>query len=57
VEPSALDQQSDEPEHVGVLQNQAPVEPARFIVLAVSVVIALLAAPHLITHDKHGHAA
>ena len=35
--------------------QQVPVEPARIIVLAVGVIVAALTAPHLITHNKHGH--
>src|ERR1017187_8404481 len=35
--------------------QQVPVEPTGVVVLAVGVVVAELATPHLIAHDKHGH--
>ena len=53
---TAGDQQFDEPVHVGVLGEQRPVEPTGLVVLAVGVVVAVLRAPHFVTHDDHGHA-
>ena len=46
----------DETKNIGVLFQEAPVEPADFVVLAVGVVIALLGAPHLVAHQQHRHA-
>src|SRR5690242_17532047 len=40
-----------------MLGHQMPVEPTRLVILAVGVVVATLAASHLIAHNKHGHAA
>src|SRR5574340_1228564 len=50
-----LDQQLHEPEDVGVLGQQLPVEPTRIIVLAVGVIVAALSSPHLVTHNEHGN--
>src|SRR5271166_2572637 len=52
---TALDQQLHEPEDVGVFGQQIPVEPTRITVLAVSIIVAALATPHLIAHNKHRH--
>src|SRR3974377_193764 len=49
-----LNQQLQEPEDICMFREQAPVEPTRLVVLAVSVIVSGLAAPHLIAHDKHG---
>src|SRR5262249_13868361 len=35
--------------------RQVPIEPTRIVVLAVGVVVASLAAPHLVAHNKHGY--
>src|SRR5664279_1890197 len=50
-----VDQQLHEPENVGVLGQQVPVEPTRIIVLTVGVIVAALTTPHLIAHNKHRH--
>src|ERR1035438_8924698 len=52
---AALDQQLHEPEDIRMFAQQVPVEPTRVVVLAVGVVVAALATPHLIAHDEHGH--
>src|SRR5271157_4993169 len=52
---TALDQQLREPENVGVLGQQIPVEPTRIIVLTVGVIVAALTTSHLVAHYKHGH--
>src|SRR4029077_2500656 len=33
-----------------------PVDPRQLVVLAVSIVVALLRPPELVTHEEHGHA-
>src|SRR5581483_12372845 len=48
-----LDEQSHKPQEVGVLRNQVPVKPARLVVLTVGIIVAALAAHHLIAHNKH----
>jgi hypothetical protein len=48
------DEELYETVNTGMFRHQSPVEPADFIVLAVSVVIALLRVPHFITHQNHG---
>ena len=54
-QPSSV-QQRQEPVHVRVLRDERPVEPARFVVLAVGIVVAPLGAAHLVAHEDHGHA-
>src|SRR3954452_5730217 len=49
-------EQGHEPMHIRMLLDQRPVEPADFVVLAVSVVVAGLSAAHLVAHQDHGHA-
>src|ERR1019366_7119842 len=44
-----------EPEDIRMFAQQVPVEPTRLVVLAVGVVVAALATPHLIAHYKHGN--
>ena len=39
---------------VGVLLKQRPIQPIGFVVVAVSVVVAVLRAPDLISHQNHG---
>ena len=41
---------------VGVPLEQAPVEPADLVVLAVGVVVAVLRAAHLVAHEQHRRA-
>ena len=53
-QPSGVEQ-GHEPVDIGVLRHQGPVEPARLVVLAVSVVVAMLGAPHFVAHENHGH--
>ena len=50
------DQASGEFEKGAVFLKQGPVEPAYFIVLAVSVVVASLCAPHFVAGKNHRHA-
>src|SRR5262245_34648292 len=50
------DELSYEPEHVAVLLEQRPVEPADLVVLAVRIVVATLRAANLITHQQHWRA-
>src|ERR1035438_3965396 len=52
-----LDQQPHKPEDIRMLAQQVPIEPTQVVVLAVGVVVAALATPHLVAHDKHGHTA
>ena len=40
--------------HIRVLYEQRPIEPIRFVVLTVSVVVAVLRAPDFIAHQEHG---
>src|SRR4029077_19065507 len=42
--------------HIRVLQEQAPIEPMRFVVLTVSVVVPVLGSANFITHQEHGKA-
>ena len=51
-----LDQSSDEAVDIGMLLEQAPIEPTDFIVLAIRVVVSQLGAAHFIPHQQHGHA-
>src|SRR5215813_11917329 len=37
-----------------VLLDQCPIEPGDFVVLAEGVIIAVLAAPNLVSHQQHG---
>jgi hypothetical protein len=53
---TSLDEELHEPENVGVFGHHRPVEPTRTIILAIGIVVSLLSTPHLIAHDKHGHA-
>src|SRR5512133_2508819 len=53
---ASRDQQLYESKNIGMLGEQVPVEPTRSVILAVRVIVASLAAAHLIAHDKHGHA-
>src|SRR5580693_1796749 len=41
--------------HVRMLLHEGPIEPTGFIVQAVSVVVTVLSALHLIAHSDHGH--
>ena len=41
---------------LGMFFHQRPVEPAKFVVVAIGVVIAILGAPHFVAHQDHGHA-
>src|SRR4029450_1351209 len=41
--------------NVGMLCKKRPIEPARFIILAIGIVIPTLCPPHFVTHEKHGH--
>ena len=50
------DQPGDEAQQVGVALGEAPVEPARLVVLAVGVVVAALRAAHLVAHQQHRRA-
>ena len=36
-----------------MLSHERPVEPAGFIVLALSIVVAVLTASHFVTHENH----
>src|SRR5271157_744523 len=45
------DKYSHKPVHIRMLRKQGPVEPVGFGVLAISVVVAKLRAPNLITHQ------
>ena len=38
-----------------MFRDQRPVEPARFVVLAVGIVVAALGAPRFVPHDNHGY--
>ena len=52
---SARGEQRHEAVHVGMLRAQRPIEPTRFVVLAVGIVVAALGAPYFVAHDNHGH--
>ncbi len=49
-------EQCHEPMDIRMFRNQRPIEPIRFVVQAVRIVVAVLCAAHLITHQNHGHA-
>jgi len=49
-------QQSRKAMDAGMLLEQPPIEPIGFIVLAISVVVAMLGAAKFIAHQKHGQA-
>ena len=51
-----LEHQAHEAAHVGVPREAAPVEPARFVVLAVGIVVAALRAPDFVAHEKQRRA-
>ena len=51
-----LSQQPHEPVDPGVCLEQRPIEPVRFVVLAIGVIVADLRAPDLIAHSDHGYA-
>src|ERR1022692_3825823 len=53
---AAVNQQPHKPNNIRMLGEQVPIEPTRIIILAISVVVAALTTPHLIAHNKHGHA-
>src|SRR5260370_28313062 len=40
---------------VGMLCEQRPVKPVRFVILAIGIVVPALCSPPFITHEKHGH--
>jgi hypothetical protein len=40
---------------VGMLCEQRPVKPVRFVILAIGIVVPTLCSPHFIAHEKHGH--
>src|ERR1700741_4166199 len=42
--------------HIRVLQEQRPIEPIRFVVLTVSVIVATLRSTDFIAHQEHGKA-
>jgi hypothetical protein len=48
-----MDEELHETVHIGVLRDQRPIEPT---ILAVSAVVTVLGAAHLIAHADHGHA-
>ena len=43
-------------EHVGVFVQPAPVQPGRFVVLVVGIVVPALRLQELVAHAEHGHA-
>src|SRR5882724_13381993 len=51
---SQPDQQREEPEQVSIGVEQAPVNPADLIVLAVGVVVTTLCPPELVAGQDHG---
>src|SRR5258705_10354233 len=48
------DEEADEPSHVVVAAEQAPVEPGCVVVQAVRVVVPPLCPAHLVAHEEHG---
>src|SRR5260370_31696694 len=38
---------------IGMLRDESPVKPTRFVVLAIRVIVPLLGAPHLVAHRNH----
>src|SRR5690348_16521763 len=42
--------------HIRVLREQRPVEPIPFVVLTISVVVAVLSSPDFVAHQEHGKA-
>src|SRR5208283_323511 len=53
---AALNQQLHKAENVAMFGKQIPIKPTRFVVVAVGVVVAALATPDFVAHNKHGHA-
>src|SRR5215472_1698294 len=51
-----LDQQPYEAVEIGMFFEERPIKPARFVVLAVGIVVAGLRAAHLIAHSNHWYA-
>src|SRR5262245_23939584 len=49
-------QQLNEPVNVGVPFQEAPVEPACLVVLAIGVVVTVLSTPYFVPHRYHWHA-
>src|SRR6185436_2932093 len=41
---------------IGMGIDEGPVEPARFIVLGIGIVVAALASPSFVAHEDHRHA-
>ena len=53
--PPETDERLHEPQHFAVVLNETPIKPTGFVVLTISVVIAILCAPDFITADEHWH--
>ena len=51
-----LDQISAKPDHLFILLHRRPVQPTDLVVLAISVVVAMLGSPEFITSDQHRYA-
>jgi hypothetical protein len=49
------DQLPHEAQHAAVALDEPPVEPGEIVVLAIGVVVAALAAQHLVAGEDHGH--
>ena len=56
VGPSQGQQQAGKPENSRMAMSQRPIQPGRFVVLAVGVVVSKLRSPNLIPHQEHGDA-
>ena len=52
--PAAGEQHLPEAQEIGVFAGQVPVKPADLVILTISIIVALLAAAHLISHNQHG---
>src|SRR5690349_16327845 len=50
------DEQPDEPMYVGMSGEKRPIEPTDLAILTIGVVITVLRAAHLISHDDHRNA-